>query len=72
MPEDYGPWPVHGGSVERLIFICPVTDEEVDVGIRSDIISLLRMWHETVNALCPACKQMHKWPVREAFLCKAA
>jgi hypothetical protein len=58
--------------VERLIFICPVTDDDIDVGIQSDIISLLRMWHETVSARFPACEQMHDWPVREAFLCIAA
>ena len=58
--------------MERLIFICPKTEDEVDVGIQSDIVSLLRMWHETVRARCPACGEEHEWAVRDAFLGKAA
>jgi transcription elongation factor Elf1 len=58
--------------MERLIFICPVSGEEVDVGITSDLMSLLRMRRQRIFAECSACSQRHEWQVRDAFLAKAA
>jgi len=58
--------------MEHLIFVCPTTGQEVDSGVESEISTLLRIRDQTVRALCPACGQTHEWPVRDAFLEKAA
>jgi len=56
----------------RLIFVCPTTRKGVDVGIESEISTLLRIRGKTVRAGCPACGQSHEWPVGEAWLATAA
>jgi endogenous inhibitor of DNA gyrase (YacG/DUF329 family) len=58
--------------MERLIFVCPTTGREVDVGVETEIGTLLRIRMNTVRALCPACGKWHEWPVRDAFLPPAA
>jgi hypothetical protein len=59
-------------TVERLLFTCPATRRAVDVGIETEIGTLLRIKSEIVRARCPACGQIHEWKVREAALPKAA
>jgi transcription elongation factor Elf1 len=54
--------------MERLIFTCPTTGSEVDVGIESEIATLLRIRGEVVRAECPACGQQHEWQVNDARL----
>jgi hypothetical protein len=39
--------------MERLYFRCPVTGEEIDVGIESELGTLLRMRRSAVHACCP-------------------
>ncbi len=58
--------------MERLLFVCPSTGQGVDVGIESDIGTLLRIRRNTVCAKCPACGQMHEWRVGDARLTRAA
>jgi predicted RNA-binding Zn-ribbon protein involved in translation (DUF1610 family) len=58
--------------VERLIFVCPNTGHQVDIGVTSDIVTLLRIRSEILRAECPACGKAHEWPVRDAILAKAA
>lgn len=58
--------------MERLFFTCPVTRRSVDVGVETEIDTLLRIKSEKVRAQCPACGQVHEWTVREAALPKAA
>lgn len=58
--------------MERLYFRCPETQERVDVGIESELSTLLRIRTESVRALCPHCGKEHVWKVSEAFLEKAA
>ena len=58
--------------MERLFFICPVSRRAVDVGIETEIGTLLRIKSETVRARCPACGQIHEWKVGEAALPQAA
>jgi tetrahydromethanopterin S-methyltransferase subunit B len=52
--------------------VCPTTRQEVDSGVESEISTLLRIRDQTMRALCPACGKWHEWPVRDAFLSKAA
>ena len=59
-------------TLERLFFICPATRRAVDVGVETEIGTLLRIKSETLRAGCPACGQTHEWKVREAALPKAA
>jgi transcription elongation factor Elf1 len=54
------------------LFTCPVTRRSVDVGVETEIDTLLRIKSEKVRAQCPACGQVHEWTVREAALPKAA
>jgi predicted RNA-binding Zn-ribbon protein involved in translation (DUF1610 family) len=58
--------------MEHLIFVCPATGRTIDSGVESEISTLLRIREQTVRALCPACGEQHEWPVRDAFLARAA
>jgi endogenous inhibitor of DNA gyrase (YacG/DUF329 family) len=58
--------------MERLIFTCPVTQKKVDIGVESEIGTLLRIRNETVRAVCPACGETHEWSVNDASLTSAA
>ncbi len=58
--------------MEHLIFVCPATGRAIDSGVESEISTLLRIREQTVRALCPACGERHEWPVRDAFLARAA
>ena len=58
--------------MQRLFFICPATRRVVDVGVTTEIGTLLRIKSETLRARCPACGQLHEWKVREAELAQAA
>jgi hypothetical protein len=58
--------------MERLLFICPQTGREVDVGIETEIGTLLRIKSKTLRGRCPACGRTHEWTVRDAVLPQAA
>ena len=58
--------------MERLHFICPRTGQDIDVGIESELDTLLRIRSNRVRARCPACDEHHEWRVAEAQLPKAA
>jgi len=58
--------------MERLQFVCPTTQRTVDVGVVTEIGTLLRIKSERVRARCPACGKVHEWTVREAVLPNAA
>ena len=58
--------------MERLHFCCPNTGEMVDVGIDSELNTLLRIRHKRILARCPACDERHQWRVCEAQLERAA
>ncbi len=57
--------------MESLLFVCPKTGRQVDVGVTTEIGTLLRIRSRLVRARCPACGETHEWPVRDAQL-KAA
>jgi hypothetical protein len=63
---------MEGDRMERLFFVCPKTRGTVDVGVTTEIGTLLRIKSETLRARCPACGQIHEWKVGEAALPKAA
>ena len=54
--------------MERLHFACPNTRQDIDVGIDSELDTLLRIRNEHVLARCPVCGERHEWEVREARL----
>lgn len=58
--------------MERLFFVCPKTRRTVDVGVTTEIGTLLRIKSETLRARCPACGQMHQWKVGDADLAKTS
>jgi hypothetical protein len=58
--------------MERLFFVCPTTRRTVDVGISTEIGTLLRIKSRIVRGECRACGQVHEWAVREAVLPQAA
>jgi hypothetical protein len=58
--------------MERLHFICPQTGRTVDIGIESELETLLRIRDNLVSARCPVCRGSHEWRVRDAQLPKAA
>ena len=52
--------------MERLHFVCPHTQQDIDVGIDSELNTLLRIRNKHVLARCPVCGERHEWEVREA------
>lgn len=58
--------------MQHLHFVCPNTGQEVDVGIDSELNTLLRIRTNAVRARCPHCGEQHEWQVREAKLKQAA
>jgi len=58
--------------MERLYFTCPVTEREVDVGIETELDTLLRIRTTNVRGRCPHCGDEHEWRIRDARLAKAA
>jgi predicted RNA-binding Zn-ribbon protein involved in translation (DUF1610 family) len=58
--------------VERLYFSCPSSGHEIDVGIESELGTLLRIRDNRVRARCPHCGEWHEWTVADAHLAKAA
>jgi transcription elongation factor Elf1 len=58
--------------MERLIFVCPTTRSPVDVGIESEIGTLLRIRSKVVTARCKSCGSWHEWRIRDAWLAAAA
>lgn len=58
--------------MDRLFFRCPDTGEKIDVGVESELGTLLKIRDETLQSRCPACGRSHEWPVKDAFLAKAA
>ncbi len=58
--------------MERLIFVCPATGRDVDVGIETEIGTLLKIRSKTLQAHCPACGGRHEWKVSDAALLQAA
>lgn len=58
--------------MERLIFLCPISGAAVDVGITTEIRTLLRIRSKVLRGRCSACGQWHEWPIRDAFLAEAA
>ena len=58
--------------MERLYFTCPKSGERIDVGIESELTTLLQIRAEHVRAHCPHCGEWHEWPIGEAYLPPAA
>jgi hypothetical protein len=54
--------------MERLMFVCPVTQRRVDVGVETEINTLLRIRTKTLRAKCPECGEWHEWTVGDAYL----
>ncbi len=52
--------------MERLHFDCPNTGEVIDVGIESELDTLLRIRDKRVLARCPRCGERHEWRVADA------
>jgi predicted RNA-binding Zn-ribbon protein involved in translation (DUF1610 family) len=58
--------------MERLHFDCPNTGEVIDVGIESELDTLLRIRDKRVLARCPRCGERHEWRIADAQLQQAA
>jgi hypothetical protein len=58
--------------MEKLIFVCPNTARHVDIGVATEIGTLLRIRSRVVRAQCPACGETHEWLVGDALLVQAA
>ena len=58
--------------MQRLHFVCPKTGQDIDVGIDSELDTLLRIRGNHVLARCPVCAERHEWEVSEARLYRPA
>jgi predicted RNA-binding Zn-ribbon protein involved in translation (DUF1610 family) len=59
-------------AMERLHFTCPRTGEAIDVGIESELDTLLRIRNKRIVARCPRCGERHEWRIADARLLQAA
>ena len=59
-------------AMQRLHFLCPNTGQIIDVGIESELDTLLRIRHKQILARCPQCGERHEWRVADAQLQQAA
>jgi transcription elongation factor Elf1 len=59
-------------AMERLHFRCQNTGQNIDVGIESELDTLLRIRDKRILARCPLCGERHEWQVAEAQLEQAA
>jgi hypothetical protein len=57
--------------MERLMFVCPATQRRVDVGVETEINTLLRIRTKILRARCADCGDWHEWPVSDAYLPEA-
>jgi predicted RNA-binding Zn-ribbon protein involved in translation (DUF1610 family) len=58
--------------MEHLMFVCPATGRQIDSGVETESVTLLRIRDMTVRVHCPACSELHEWRVGEACLTEAA
>lgn len=58
--------------MERLLFICPRTGKTVDIGVESELQTLLRIRASKVRVHCSWCGERHEWRLRDAQLARAA
>jgi hypothetical protein len=58
--------------MQRLYFECPKTGLTVDVGIESELNTLLLIRSQPISARFPPCGERHEWRVADAQLSRAA
>lgn len=58
--------------MEDLYFLCPTCGSELEIGIATELNTLLRIRDRRVRALCPRCGRTHEWQIRDAGLKAAA
>ena len=58
--------------MERLHFVCPKSGQHIDVGIETELDTLLRIRSSRIRACCPARGEVHEWRVGDARLLQAA
>jgi hypothetical protein len=58
--------------MERLVFVCPTTGKRADLGIETELRTLLRIRGSRVHGRCPCCGKSHDWTVADAELDRAA
>ena len=58
--------------MEHLHFVCPKTGRDIDVGIDSELETLLRIRSNHVLARCPVCGEEHVWRASESRRMRAA
>ena len=51
-----------------LVFVCPVTGQEVITGIEIDATTLESLYHERVS--CPLCRELHPLSALHAWIAK--
>jgi hypothetical protein len=58
-------WDLESGS---LVFLCPNTQQEIDVGIEMDRSTFLRIRGLRVSVICPACQGRHEFTAASGSL----
>jgi predicted RNA-binding Zn-ribbon protein involved in translation (DUF1610 family) len=58
--------------MERLHFVCPKTNQDIDAGVGCELETLLRIRGYRIRARCPVCGEAHEWRIGEARLLQAA
>ena len=58
--------------MESLKFVCPTTGHVIDSGIETDAETLCKIEAEQAQMKCPRCGGVHRFPIKEGFVAKAA
>jgi len=54
--------------MSALLFRCPTTGRDIDVGIEINYGSLRNVQPVTVRLLCPLCEGPHEWKLSEGWI----
>ena len=54
-------------QADPLYVLCPITKSPIWTRIATDVRSLTKAWHSTIEVACPHCKEAHKYNVSEAY-----
>ena len=55
------------GNADPLFVLCPITKASIVTNIRTDVRSLAKAWHSSIQVPCPHCEKIHKYKVSAAF-----
>ena len=60
-------WGVWATVMPRIMIRCPTADQPVPTGLTTEII-ILDTLETTLSMRCPACRRVHRWRRKDAWI----